>query len=376
VTTTPRLQRYSRIIIIIIVILSHAFCRRIYISHAQIPTHHQRMDHHMDIISHHTIPNLQRPKIREERDALRPVRDGVPAVPLTAMLQGSLGLGKTTAMCELVTLLDEGGSVDKIFYFSPTADLDSKAKLLIEGIHGYEIETFEDLTATTWKACVDETKAILQKWRDYKRLSKIWRRFEAAHYDTDRLPYDEALELYERDFHPPEPPYPHGLTPSFLFLFDDLIGNPILCRPNPRGDFAKWWLMSRHLKTSILVCSQVFQGGLSKQLRANCNVFVLLANKSLDAKKAIAAELSSYVTLEQLIKLWDLATAEPHAFLLIDVRNRERMFRKNWDTVLAMCPPATAAPVGAANGRKRSALPVTTPPQCPNTNATAPTPPT
>lgn len=237
----------------------------------------------MAVPSHHTvtIPNLRRPVIREEKDPLSPVRDGLPSVAFTAMLQGSLGLGKTTAMVELVTLLDQGHSIDNIFYFSPTAQLDGKAKLLIEGGHRYEIETFEDLTVANWSACVDQTKAVLQKWRDYKRLAKIWRRFEAAHFDPDRLAFDEALELYERDFQPPEPLYPHGMTPSFLFLFDDLIGNAILCRPNPRGDFAKWWLMSRHLKTSILVCSQVFQGGLSKQLRANCNVFVLLANNSL-----------------------------------------------------------------------------------------------
>jgi hypothetical protein len=117
--------------------------------------------------------------------------------------------------------------------------------------------------------------------------------------------------------------------------------------------------MSRHLKTSILVCSQVFQGGLSKQLRANCNVFALLANKSIDCKKAIAAELSSYVSLDDRIQLWDLATEEPHAFLLIDVRNRARMFRKNWDLVLSpakrsppptssSAPPCPAAPSPSA----------------------------
>jgi hypothetical protein len=284
------------------------------------------------------IPDLSRPAVREEKDTFRPVREGLPSVPFTAMLQGSLGLGKTTAMCEWVQMLEQGvggvGSIDKIFYFSPTAALDGKAKLLIEGPHTYEIEVFEDLTLDNWRACVEETKAKLQQWRDYKRLAQVWRRFVRAKYDPEAIPYDEALELFERGFQPPEPPYKHGLTPNFLFLFDDLIGNPILCKPNPRGEFSKWWLMSRHLKTCILVCSQVFQGGLSKQLRANCNVFVLLANKSQDAKKSIATELSSYISLEGLVALWDKATEEPHSFLLVDVRNKQRMFRRNWDEVM------------------------------------------
>jgi hypothetical protein len=104
------------------------------------------MAHDLEI-SH--IPNLRRPAIKEEKDPFRPVRDGLPCVPFTCMLQGSLGLGKTTVMCELVHLLDEGRSLDKIYYFSPTAQLDGKSKLLIEGQHNYEIETFEDLTLTT-----------------------------------------------------------------------------------------------------------------------------------------------------------------------------------------------------------------------------------
>lgn len=286
------------------------------------------------------IPNLLRPKLKEEKDTPRPVKDGLPFVPFTSMIQGSLGTGKTTILCEWIQMLDEElkpgvGSIDKIFYFSPTAKLDSKARLLIDGKHNYEIEVFDDFNMTIFNECCGEVNGVMEKWIMFKKLMKLWKKFVARNYDVDRMSYQEILTLEEMDFKAPDPPYKHGLTPSFVWVFDDLVGNKDLYKPSPRGDFSKWLLMSRHLKCSTIFLSQVFQGGLAKQLRGNLNVIALLRNKSVDAKKSIAMELSSFIEPEKLVELWDYATEKDHDFFLIDVRSKERQFRRNWDEVLS-----------------------------------------
>lgn len=64
---------------------------------------------------------------------------------------------------------------------------------------------------------------------------------------------------------------------------------------------------------------------------------MLFKNKSEQMRKEIAEELSSHVTPDEFCALWEHATAEDHAFLLIDYDgSKDMMFRKNFDTVLSV----------------------------------------
>lgn len=34
--------------------------------------------------------------------------------------------------------------------------------------------------------------------------------------------------------------------------------------------------------------------------------------------------------------MWDWATEDPHSFFMVDLRDRERMFRRNFDEVIVL----------------------------------------
>jgi len=252
------------------------------------------------------------------------------------MIQGAMGQGKTSSLVQLMCMLDQAHAFDIVYYFSPTARLDDKARLLIEGRHKYLIKAYEDFALETWKSCVDETKSLLSQYREYQRISKVYQKFVKGNCNVEALSMDENLLLYERDYQPPKPPFKHGKVPSFCFIFDDLVGHRELYAATPRGPVAKWLLMSRHLKTSIIFLVQTWHNTLNRQLRNQVSVYILFSNKSLSLKRQIAEELSAYCSVDELVKLWDAATENKYDFLLIDVRNREAMFRRNFDEVLTI----------------------------------------
>lgn len=161
------------------------------------------------------------------------------------------------------------------------------------------------------------------------------KREKSPYEDMDLIvgsPYNEM--------HPWFPRPPELIRPAPLLFLDDLSHTELYSRSrsNPLNNLT---LRHRHLGgqgygVSIQFAVQTFQTGVSKALRENTQQFLLFASRDVNVVEAMYEGLGGDCTADEFEKMYHHATADPHGFLLVDnnTDDKERMYRKGWDTFL------------------------------------------
>ena len=131
----------------------------------------------------------------------------------------------------------------------------------------------------------------------------------------------------------PEPKYPNGFL--LHWVIDDMIGSNIF--KHGKSAFTNLVTRNRHvIPGNIIIATQAIMQ-IPKTIRLNSNLIVLFkfANKK-QVIEDIHPVVSAYVTEDQLMELYEYATAEPHNALVIDGTSSKIIFKKNFDKILEL----------------------------------------
>lgn len=287
------------------------------------------------------IEGLDPGKFETPEYELRPVPDGLPKIPFLAGVFGSRGAGKTTAMINLVRAYQKPGMQpgwDHIIIFSPTASKDPKYRALEEQLSTKDtrVELIEDFTLTKFQELLKYMDEETKSYESKKLAVEAYKKFKDKNMDITKLKEDELLALYAYDFEPEgkiKNMYKHG-RPSFCMVFDDLIGEKLVYSTHGTNLVSKFALRHRHYNCTMIFLSQSWGNGIPRQIRHNLSLAVLFRVNSGMLKKEVAAEMSSFISEEEFIQLWDEATEEHHNYFMIDFSAKpEHKFRKNLDEV-------------------------------------------
>lgn len=278
------------------------------------------------------LPNLGITNFKVRQAEPRRVPEGMPALHFLGLVVGSRGSGKTNAVLNLCKLYNQTGTFDKIYLFSPTFHNDPK--------YGYfmslakRVRVFTEYTNEIFKSVVEEIKADIDEYKRYEAAKKAYELFLRWERPIAEFPPDLLLELSMNDFQPPQSEW--DAMPTSLIIFDDLVGNKELYTSNPKGVMPSFAILHRHLLTSMLFLSQVYKGGLPRQLRNNLSLLMLFSNKSPEMMKEVSLEMASHIKPEQFVELWERATQQRHDFLMVDfdTKKDKYRFRQNFDTLL------------------------------------------
>lgn len=280
-------------------------------------------------------------KFETEEYELRDVPEGLPRVPFLAGVFGSRGAGKTTSMINLVRAYQRPHQQpvwDHIIVFTPTAGKDPKYKALEEQLSTKDtkMELIEDFALGKFQELITymdkETKAYEVK----KTASAAYKKWKEKNMDVTKLKDDELLALYSYDFEVDgkvRNMYKHG-RPSFLMVFDDLVGEKLVYSTHGTNLVSKFALRHRHYNCTMIFLSQSWSNGVPRQIRHNLSLALFFKVNSLRLKQEVAEEMCSFISEEEFIQLWDEATVDSHDYFMIDfAADPDRKFRKNLDTV-------------------------------------------
>lgn len=257
--------------------------------------------------------------------APRPAPEGFPNKSFLGLLYSSKGTGKTNTLVNIVKEYDKHRFFQKVYLFSPTAKSDPKYQLLEEG--NYDLKIYNNYTNEDFKEVVEEITSDLKAWRDYERLKKLYEKAKRAK-KPELFSDEELLDLYMIDWKDPEPPFEK--EPFSLIIFDDLASNKDLMS-NGKSLANSFMLLHRHKLTSVIFSVQIYKNAVPKMVRNNLDWLVLGANKSTETMRSVAEELTSYATENELIDMWERATAEPFNYFCINLMIKEHRFTKNFD---------------------------------------------
>jgi hypothetical protein len=291
------------------------------------------------MVQERKLPNLGNKDLKVRQAKPRRVPEGMPRLHYLGMICGSRGSGKTNAMINMLLKYDETETFDYVYLFSPTYFNDPKYHLLDDMKADLIVEA--DFDKNRFAEIRDAIDARIEDWKKHEEYKKVFAKFRRHRGSVDSFdPYD-LMMLYEHDFMPPDQDRYKNGAPTTLFVFDDLNYNKDLYSNTSRdeNDFKRFAILHRHKLSSILFLCQTYKNGVPKQLRNNLSLMLLFKNKSEQMRKEIAEELSSHATPDEFCALWEHATAEDHAFLMIDYDgSKDMMFRKNFDTILSVQP--------------------------------------
>ena len=114
-----------------------------------------------------------------------------------------------------------------------------------------------------------------------------------------------------------------------------MIGSNIF--KNGKSAFTNLVTRNRHvIPGNIIIATQAIMQ-IPKTIRLNSNLIVLFkfANKK-NVIDDIHPVVSAYVTEDQLMELYEYATAEAHNALVIDGTSSKIIFKKNFDKILEL----------------------------------------
>jgi len=115
---------------------------------------------------------------------------------------------------------------------------------------------------------------------------------------------------------------------SHLVCFDDLV------LAKNQDAICNYYIRARKLNCSVVYLSQSYFG-IPKIIRNNCSYMVLLKLSGEREVNMILKEWGLGITKEQLLKMYQYATAEKFSPLLVDLeKTPEERFRKGFDEIL------------------------------------------
>lgn len=287
------------------------------------------------------LDGLDPGKFETEEYELRDVPEGLPRVPFLAGVFGSRGAGKTTSMINLVRAYQRPCCTpvwDHIIVFTPTASKDPKYKALEEQLSTKDtkMELIEDFTLGKFQELITYMDRETKSYEVKKTASQAYKKWKEKNMDVTKLKDDELLALYSYDFEVDgkvRNMYKHG-RPSFLMVFDDLVGEKLVYSTHGTNLVSKFALRHRHYNCTMIFLSQSWSNGVPRQIRHNLSLAIFFKVNSLRLKQEVAEEMCSFVSEEEFIQLWDEATVDQHDYFMIDfAADPDRKFRKNLDTV-------------------------------------------
>lgn len=247
---------------------------------------------------------------------------------------GGVGRGKTSFLLKLLNWYDKSKSFDRCVFFSPTLAGEKKGDDFLASKHHFEIAHHTNYSDDIMREEADLMKERIDSWRAWERKKAVWEKFRRCK-DVNELSYDDLQLLELMDFNKPEEEFPHGY-PSNVLILDDMVGAKGVFSSNCRGFLTEFILRSRHYSCSVVILSQVYKNFLPAQLRqGSFDKWVLFGTKS-HHKADIAEEVSDRVDVGTFMRVWDFATQEEHACLVVDYTapNAKHMFRKGLDSLI------------------------------------------
>ena len=99
-----------------------------------------------------------------------------------------------------------------------------------------------------------------------------------------------------------------------------------------QGIFINYFIRGRHKNCSVIYLTQSFFG-TPKDLRLNCNVFVIFDIQSKRELIEIQKEHATNISKDNFCKLYSEATSEPYSFFVIDKQSHliPLTYRKRFD---------------------------------------------
>ena len=284
------------------------------------------------------VDGLENNNLKVVQAKPRKVPKTMPRLSFLGAIVGSRNSGKTNAFINLIKFYDTTKSFDKIYLFSPTYQNDPKYQLLDNDEKHYELSVYQTYNNEIFKDVLEDIKRDIEEYKKYEKLMKIYKKFLRVK-KIESLDAEELLELSLIDFEKPETKYKLGM-PTSLLIFDDLVGNKDLYRADAKGLLNSFIILHRHLLTSVLFISQIWNNAVPRQIRNNLSLLMLFRNKNDKMKGEIGLEMSSVISVEDFVRLWNFATEPDYSFFMIDfdAKKRECRFRRNFNELISFQP--------------------------------------
>lgn len=255
-----------------------------------------------------------------------------------AIFSGARQSGKTFAVAQMLKQFERDGCYDKegnkypmrTILISPTAHANPVYEALKSldpaDIH---LEYSDDLV----REILDDIQQVKADAEAYAQDIRLLRKASKLD-DISKLKPDEIFRLEELNFE--EPPKPRFTRPPVnTIILDDLIGSEAF--KAGKSPLTNALLRNRHFACNFAILSQSIKQ-VPKTIRQNANVFVMF--KYANAKNILDdlyPEISSHVSEDGFMKLYEHATDKPHDFLMVDfTKPKELIFRKGFDTYLSV----------------------------------------
>ena len=288
---------------------------------------------HVQNVQDASVTNLP-PLNVKERERREPPPT-MPKPPFMAGVFGSRGAGKTTLMINLIRMYDSVRAFDHVIVFSPTFEKDPKFEALQNSRPHAKLDLIPDFTVPKFTDFLSMMDSRIRAYDKFKKATEAFQKFQKR--GQSALDEDELLLLYQYDFTDPvkHDEFPDG-PPSFLMVFDDMVGNKQIYRNDSSGPVGRFALRHRHYGCSVMFMSQAYNNGIPRQLRNNLNVAVFFANKSDKIKMEVAEEMASHISPDEFVDVWNFATREPYSSFMVifDAERDEWRFRRNFDTLI------------------------------------------
>ena len=266
------------------------------------------------------------------------------------------GVGKTTAISNLLRMMKENNVLDRLILVSPTYH---NNKHYFQGLPLAEEDVIEPEAHTAEYlmelleyegAAYDEYFEKMRRWRELQKELRDRRK----HLDE----INEELLLEFEDMEKPTYKYTRdgkAHKPVITIFFDDCQGSDLF---KPRSKLSNMVIKHRHLgetQDGSIGCTLIFacqnytsnSSGLPKSIRGNLTHMMVFRNKNMKELMLIAEEASGEVSVDQFFDIYERAIQGQHDFLFIDFAKKKEhpsMFRRNFNEWLLPPEPQTSQP--------------------------------
>jgi hypothetical protein len=264
----------------------------------------------------------------------------LPSLFFNLLAIASRGAGKSTSITKLLKAYENSGIVDpitgltctqRVFIISPTYQAN---RHIFSNLHNLdERDVFNDYDDALLKTIIDDIKTEKKHTEEYLEKLMLYNKFKKIK-KVQELTMEELIELDMMSYEPPQPPRFAAPTVNFIIV-DDMLGSRMY--KNGRSYFKTQLIQNRHYWTCFLLCSQSLKG-IPKDIRINCNIWLLWKFNNSKINEEIHEELSNKLNMEQFEELYDYATEDDHDYLTIDFSKSKNngMFNKSYKEILLL----------------------------------------
>jgi hypothetical protein len=252
--------------------------------------------------------------------------NGMPSLPLLALVVASSGCGKTTTVLNMLTHYKP--CFEHIILISPTGTVDPESHVRLEPKYSsmHIDEEYNSFNADILEKIKKDQLDRLDNFRAYHKYMEIYHSWRRGKIITD----DEILKLDERNFEEmPKPNKKIGMQfePTVLLIFDDLYLNA-----SQNKMLSTFIIKSRHYNCSSIILCQSISQMYSNVIRRQTNLWIVFPSSKKNLK-AIYEEACNDITFEQF-EGWfkDMDRCE---FVLIDNKRTNGIkYRRNFNMAL------------------------------------------